>query len=556
VIDFAERTDSLSTHQVFNQSPPFSGHNAFTDDPLLQRICRGLSSSIQRELAGLGDWAGQAETLQLGRLANQHGPKLHAFDAKGNRIDRIEFHPSWHELMRVSIERGMHASCWEDGTADAEHRHLARAARFYITAGVEMGHLCPITMTNASVAALQKSPNIAEHWLPKITNRDYDPREIPAAEKRQVTLGMGMTEKQGGTDVRANTTRAEPVGHGYWQLTGHKWFMSAPQSDAFLILAQMSEGLGCFLVPRLREDGSTNGLHFQRLKDKLGNRSNASSEVELDGCQAQLVGLPGRGVQTIIEMVTLTRLDCAVASAGLMRVALWEAVEHCRHRKVLGLTLIDQPLMRRVLADLSLDLAAATLLAFRLAQAFDRAAGDPAEAAYARLMTPIIKYWCCKITPGMITESMECLGGNGYVEEGNLARHYREAPLNAIWEGSGNVMCLDVLRAIGKQPELKDAVLATIAGDLDSGDDAGSNHAQQALQRIEQLVRSAIEDPSLARLLVEQLSALAAVAEMNRLGLQPLANAFANTRLAGRWRSTYAAVDGEWFDETLNLIFP
>lgn len=548
-------TDIPKTHEVFNQSPIFGGHNAYIDDPMLQVLCHDLSPSVQKELEGHGKWAGSADTLELARQANRNVPVLKSFDSKGNRIDCVEFHPAWHALMERSISLGMHASCWQDLPEESGQRHQARAARYYITSGVEMGHLCPVTMTNACVAALLKSPEIARLWLPQITSRDYDSSNKPAGSKRQVLLGMGMTEKQGGTDVRANTTRATPLGGDWWQIIGHKWFMSVPQSDAFLILAQTKEGLGCFLVPRLRDDGTDNGLRFQRLKDKLGNRSNASSEVELLGSQALLIGPPGKGVQTIIEMVTLTRLDCAVASAGLMRAALWEAVEHCRYRSVMGEALWKQPLMRCVLADMTVDLLAATSLAFRLARSFDRSAEDSSQSHYCRLMTPVIKYWTCKLAPPMIYEAMECLGGNGYVEDGNLSRHYREAPLNAIWEGSGNVMCLDVLRVLGKQPDALEAVLSSMVDVARDSSPGAAKAMEHAIDQVRSVASKALEDPSVSRWLVERLASLAASAELSRLGIQPVAEAFIETRLGGSWRTTYGMLDKKYVDSVLDAGF-
>ncbi|MBX3422385.1 MAG: acyl-CoA dehydrogenase family protein [Pirellulaceae bacterium] len=540
---------SFTTHQVTNQSPVFGGHNAYADDPLIRHLTSDLSTAVRQQLDAHGQWAGQHDTLELARLANRHLPQLKSFDTKGHRIDQVEFHPAWHELMRCSIQQGMHCSVWQDTPAEVGQRHLARATRYYLTAGVEMGHLCPITMTNACVAALNESPEIAQQWLPQITCRHYDPSNRPASTKQQVILGMGMTEKQGGTDVRANTTRAEPTSDGWWRIVGHKWFMSVPQSDAFLILGQTADGLSCFLLPRLLPDGSDNGLRFQRLKDKLGNRSNASSEVEFHGSLSQLVGQPGKGVQTIIEMVTLTRLDCAVATAGLLRASLWEAVEHCRHREVLGKRLIAQPLMRRVLADMALDLAAATALALRLARAYDRATHDAAAANFSRLMTPVIKYWTCKIAPGLVYEAMECLGGNGYVEEGNLARHYREAPLNAIWEGSGNVMCLDVIRVLSKDRDAIEEVLVELQNHLDTQQQA------DALNPVRTAAKLVADDPGGCRVLTERLALAAAAAEFNRVGLPELAQAFIDSRLCGPWRSTYGMIDGCFEDAILSATF-
>lgn len=546
---------SEATHSVFNQSPIFGGHNPWLADPLLQRIAGPLRAETRKGLETHGAWAGLAETFELARLANRHTPILKTHDMKGNRLDQVEFHPAWHALMRKSVAAGLHCSIWDDDPEGRGARNLARACRFYLTAGVESGHLCPITMTNAAVAALVTTPRVANEWLPRIRSRKYDSSSSPPIRKSGITLGMGMTEKQGGTDVRANTTLARSTSDGLYRLTGHKWFMSAPMCDAFLMLAQMEEGnkvgLGCFLVPRILPDGRPNNLHFQRLKDKLGNRSNASSEVEFRDALAQLIGEPGRGVPTIIEMVTLTRLDCAVSSAGIMRNALAEAVHHARHRKVFGEVLIRQPLMARVLADLALDVAAATALSMRLAGSFDRAAADPAEAAYARLMTPVIKYWVCKSAGPLIAEAMECLGGNGYIEEGNLARYYREAPVNAIWEGSGNVMCLDVMRVLAKGGETLENVLDGLEKDLDG---AG---AAKTVEVIRTAASMAGADPGSARILTEQLALTAAGAELRRLGLGKVADAFVETRLGGLWRSTYGMLDNRYDAAGIvDLLYP
>lgn len=462
------------TQDVPNQPPPLTGSNAWRGDPLLIQIAEGFSDPVRRDLDGLGRFVLTHEAQDLARLANSEVPKLRTHDRQGRRIDQVEFHPAYHALMRRSIAGGLHSSVWENGGTETGRRHQVRAARFYLTAQLECGHLCPITMTNASLAALMASPKLFREWAPRVTTRKYDQAQKPPVEKTGLTLGMGMTEKQGGTDVRANTTKAERAGGSFYRLTGHKWFMSAPMSDAFLMLAQAPEGLSCFLVPRILSDGSANGLQFQRLKDKLGNRSNASSEVEIQGAIGDLVGEPGGGIKTIMDMVTLTRLDCAVASSAIMRAGLAEAVHHTRHRQVFGANLVDQPLMQRVLADMALDVAGATALAFRLARSFDEAASDRGEAAFARAMTPVVKYWVCKIAPALLYEAMECLGGNGYVEEAPLARYYREAPVNAIWEGSGNVMALDVLRVLQRAPGLFEDVLATLERDLALADAACS----------------------------------------------------------------------------------
>src|SRR5690606_13826796 len=373
--------------------PLLTGTNAWRGDPLLAQLSEAFAEPVRTELDQLGRFVRTAEAQDLARIANSETPKLRTFDRQGHRIDQVEFHPAYHALMRRSVALGLHASVWENSNVEKGVRHQARAARHYLMSELETGHLCPITMTNASLAAIMANPTLFREWAPRVVTRKYDPSHKPPMEKTGLTLGMGMTEKQGGTDVRANTSRAERAGNGYYRLTGHKWFMSAPMCDAFLMLAQASEGLSCFLVPRILPDGTNNGLHFQRLKDKLGNRSNASSEVEFDGVRAEMVGEPGHGVKTIMDMVTLTRLDCALGTSGIRRAALSEAVHHCRHRSVFGANLIDQPLMIRVLADLALDVAAATALSFRLARAFDEAAEERQSAAFARAMTPAVKYW-------------------------------------------------------------------------------------------------------------------------------------------------------------------
>src|SRR5690606_9307813 len=400
---FGGKRSFALTHEVTNQSLPLTGTSAWRTDPLLVQLADEFSDAVRKDLDQLGRYVRSAEAQDLARLANSETPKLRTHDRQGKRIDLVEFHPAYHALMRRSIQIGLHSSIWENNPAEAGKRHQVRAARFYLTAQLECGHLCPITMTSASLAALMASPQLFREWAPRITTRKYDPAQQAPVEKAGLTLGMGMTEKQGGTDVRTNTSRAVREGN-FYRLTGHKWFMSAPMSDAFLMLAQADEGLSCFLVPRLLKDGVDNGLRFQRLKDKLGNRSNASSEVEFEGSLAEMVGEPGAGVRTIMDMVTLTRLDCAVANSGIMRAALAEAVHHTRYRHVFGRPLIDQRLMTRVLADMALDVAGATALSMRLARSFDEAANNPAEAAFARAMTAVVKYWACKIAPALVYE--------------------------------------------------------------------------------------------------------------------------------------------------------
>ena len=529
--------------EIFNQSPPFADVNLFTSDPtLMDAVAREGAAWARANLEAFGALTGSAKAIELGRLANENPPRLMSFDPRGRPIDRVEFHPAYHQVMAISTAQGLHCSTFEHlkrGEKPKAGAHVARCAGSYMAAQMEPGHCCPITMTHAVVASLRHEPELARQWLPKILVRDYDPRPLPAAAKRGVTFGMGMTERQGGTDVRANTTRAEPIDSGgrgkTYRLTGHKWFLSAPMSDLFLVLAQAKEGLSCFLVPRLRDDGSLNGIRLLRLKDKLGNRSNASSEVEFEDAEGVLVGEEGRGIATIIDMVTFTRLDCAVSSAGLMRQALARAINHAKHRSVFQKKLIDQPLMAQVLADMALDAEAATALAFRLARAFD-GGEDESEAAYRRLMTPVTKYSVCKTAPALVGEAMECLGGNGYVEEGGFPLLYREVPVNAIWEGSGNVMCLDVMRVIEKEPGAIERVLAELETAA-----SGEQRLRSAVDRIKQLLGDCARDQSLARTLVEQLALAQAGAQLLHHAPQEASDAFLATRLAGSWRNTYGA---------------
>ncbi|GHC62277.1 acyl-CoA dehydrogenase family protein [Limoniibacter endophyticus] len=525
------------THEVINQTPPLTGTNAWQSDPLMVQLSEGFPQVVQKGFNALGRFVMSGEAQDLARLANSEPPKLRTHDRYGHRVDAVEFHPAYHALMRRSITNGLHCSMWENIPEEAGNRHQIRAVRFYLTGQLEAGHLCPLTMTSASLAALMANNKLFRDWAPRITTRTYDNSRKPPVEKNGLTLGMGMTEKQGGTDVKANTTSAAHAGNGIYRLDGHKWFLSAPMSDAFLMLAQADEGLSCFLVPRILSNGDANGLSLIRLKDKLGNRSNASSEVEITGAYGEMIGEPGAGIKTIMDMVTLTRLDCAVASAALMRAGMAEAVHHARHRKVGGEALIDQPLMQRVLADMALDVAAATALSLRLARAFDYAADDYAEASYARAMTPVVKYWVCKMAPALLYETMECLGGNGYVEEAPLARYYREAPVNAIWEGSGNVMALDVLRVLQRGPALFDNVMEIIERDL-------GNSGSGTVKVLRAAVQVAHNDEGAARLLSEQLALSAAAAELRRLQSGQIADAFIESRLAGQWRSTYGMLDG------------
>jgi len=434
-----------------NQPPPLAGYNLFLENhPLAEALERERAGWAQEHAAAFGELlAGDA--AEWGRLANENPPRLRTHDRFGNRIDEVEFHPAWHSLMGASIGHGLHSLSW------SEHRpgsHVARAALFLLMAQVEAGHTCPVSMTHAAVPALRAQPELAAEWEPLLTSTEYDFGLRPPAEKRAVLCGMAMTERQGGSDVRANVTRAEALGDAEYALTGHKWFCSAPMCDAFLVLAQAEGGLSCFLLPRVLPDGTRNGFRIQRLKDKLGDRSNASSEIELDSALARLVGEEGRGVPTIIEMVNHTRLDCVLGTAAGMRAAVEQATHHAAHRAAFGRPLAEQPLMQNVLADLCVESEAATATAMRLAGAYDRD-----ERAFARIATAVAKYWVCKRGPGHAAEALECLGGNGYVEESIMPRLYRQQPLQSIWEGSGNVICLDVLRALGRDPETREAFL-------------------------------------------------------------------------------------------------
>lgn len=530
---------SLETHDVLNQSPLFENINLFaTDRPLQKAVEREGAGNASDALNRFGGELGRAELFELGRQANEHLPKLKRFDQKGRRLDLVEFHPAYHALMARSFREGLHCSSWDhlaNGQMAESGGHVARAARLYMISQVEPGHMCPTTMTHAAVATLQFAPALLATLLPKILSRDYDPAFRPFMEKKSITIGMGMTEKQGGTDVRANMTSATPAGGGsLYAIRGHKWFMSAPMCDAFLILAQAPGGLSCFFLPRFLDDGQKNNIRIERLKDKLGNRSNASSEVEFLDAQAGLIGEEGRGIATIIEMVTLTRLDCAVGSAGLMRLVLANALHHAKYRTVFQRKLVDQPLMAQVLSDLALDSEAATALSMRLAASFDRK-DQPQEAAFRRLMTPIIKYWVCKCAPAFAYEAMECMGGNGFVEDGIAARAYREAPLNAIWEGSGNVMCLDILRVMQRDPEAVQAVLDAIEPVAQ-----GEPRIADAVDGIKAMLAGTGLETQ-ARSLAERMALLMASVLLRSHAPDEVAEPFIASRLAGGWRHTYGA---------------
>ncbi|MEU5388276.1 MULTISPECIES: isovaleryl-CoA dehydrogenase [Kitasatospora] len=524
-----------TTHEVTNQVPDPYGHDVAADPTLLAALHRAGADWAADELHALGRLAGTEQAADWARLANDHPPVLRTHDRYGHRIDEVEFHPYWHELMRTAVEHGLHAAPWRD---DRPGAHTARAAKFYVWGQVEAGHTCPVSMTYAAVPALRTTPDLAAAYEPLLAAREYDFGLREPHGKRGLIAGMSMTEKQGGSDVRANTTRAVPTADGTYRLTGHKWFTSAPMSDVFLTLAQAPGGLSCFLLPRVLPDGTRNALRLQRLKDKLGNKSNASAELEYEDATGWLVGEEGRGVRTIIEMVNMTRLDCTTGAASAMRHGALRALHHASHRRAFGKDLVDQPLMRNVLADLVVESEAATAVAMRLAEATDRAlAGDEQEARLRRLGLAVAKYWVCKRGPGHAAEALECLGGNGYVEESGMPRLYREAPLVSIWEGSGNVAALDALRAMARQPESVAALFAEL--DTASGLDA---HYDTALADL----RKDLADPEhleyRTRHLVERLALTLQASLLLRHGHPAVAEAFTATRLGGRSGLAYGTL--------------
>jgi putative acyl-CoA dehydrogenase len=524
------------THRVFNQAPPLEGVDVFeSNTPLVEATEREGAGWVRERASALGKLIGGEPQQQWGRLANENKPILRTHDRFGNRIDEVEFHPAWHKLMALGVEHELHSLPW---TSEQPFAHTARAALYMTAMQAEAGYACPITMTFAAIPALRAQPELAAEWEPLLTSRSYDGRLLPASEKGSAISGMAMTEKQGGSDVRANTTVAYPLNGGgagaEYEIVGHKWFCSAPMSDVFLVLAQTDEGVSCFLLPRILPDGSRNSFHIQRLKDKLGNHSNASSEVEFHGAWARMVGEPGRGVPTIIEMVGHTRLDCVIGSAAGMRSGVVAATHHAVHREAFGKTLIDQPLMRNVLADLCVESEATTALAMRLARAYDEAHADAENGdnetdaqLFKRLATAVGKYWTCKRAPNHAFESLECLGGNGYVEESGMPRLYREAPLASIWEGSGNVMSLDVLRALTRAPRALEVFLDEV------------REAQGADARLDARVRELegqFSDPATletrARRVVESMALCLQGSLLVRHGAPAVADAFCASRLS------------------------
>ncbi|MES9609706.1 acyl-CoA dehydrogenase family protein [Actinomadura sp. NPDC000929] len=522
------------THEVFNQVPPLAGHDASDEAALLDGLHREGAGWAEPEVRELGRLAGTERAQEWGRLANEHPPVLRTHDRCGHRIDEVEFHPAWHELMTVAVTHGLHGSAWTD---PREGAHVARAAKFY-TWRVDAGHGCPVSMTYAAVPALRQSPELAAQYEPLLARPEYDFGLRPPLTKTALLAGMSMTEKQGGSDVRANTTTAAPQPDGTYRLVGHKWFTSAPMCDVFLTLAQAPGGLTCFLVPRVLPDGGLNPLRLMRLKDKLGNRSNASSEVEYDEAVAWRVGDEGRGVRTIIEMVNMTRLDCVIGAASGMRLGVTTAAHHAAHRSAFGRPLIDQPLMRNVLADLAIESEAATTTMLRLAGATDRSVrGSETETAFKRLGLAVSKYWICKRWPAHAAEALECLGGNGYVEESGMPRLFRESPLNSIWEGSGNVAALDLLRATLREPQTLEAFFDEVA--LSQGAD---KRLDAAIKETKESFADTSTIEYRARRVAEHLALVLQASLLVRHGHPAVADAFCATRLAGDWGGAYGTL--------------
>ncbi|MET8236855.1 MULTISPECIES: acyl-CoA dehydrogenase family protein [unclassified Streptomyces] len=526
---------AATTHTVSNQVPPLVDYDVFAADRALteaveRHLAPELLAGARDELGELGRSAGSAQVQRWGAQANECPPKLRTHDRYGHRIDEVEFHPAWHRLLGHAVTAGLTDAWGRPGG------HVRRAAGFLVWTQPEGGHGCPLSMTHAAVPALRTDPVLAAEWEPRLTSWVYEDGLRPPAQKAGVLFGMGMTEKQGGSDVRANTTRAEPLSaDGEYLLTGHKWFCSAPMSDGFLVLAQAPGGLTCFLLPRVLPDGTRNAFAIQRLKDKLGNRSNASSEVEFDGTWARRVGDEGRGVRTIIEMVAATRLDCVLGSAALMRQAVAQAIHHCTYRSAFGGVLIEKPLMRNVLADLALESEAATVLALRLAAAYD--ADTETERAFLRIAVPTAKYWVTKRCTPLAGEALECLGGNGYVEESGMPRLLREAPLNSIWEGSGNVQALDVLRALQREPQALNAFLQEV-GRARGADHRLDGAIKDMLTELADL--NGIE--ARARRLVERMALVLQGSLLVRWAPPEVADAFCASRLGGDWGSAFGTL--------------
>jgi putative acyl-CoA dehydrogenase len=540
VMATVERPTGARTHEVENQAPPLVDYNLFeADRPLVEAVKREGADWAAVRISAVGQLAGRGDVMELGRLANENPPKLKTHDRYGNRVDAVEFHPSWHELLGMAVETGLHSLPWTDPQPGA---HVARGAAFMCFSQAEAGVGCPISMTYSVIPAIRHQPELAEEWEPRWNSNRYDPRDVPATQKPGALAGMGMTEKQGGSDVRANTTVARPINGGgpggEYEVTGHKWFFSAPMCDAFLVLAQADGGISCFLFPRWTPDGERNRFRLQRLKDKLGNRSNASSEIEFDGAWARLIGEEGAGVRTIIEMVNHTRLDCVQGSATGLRAGVVQAINHAEHRATFGKTLIDWPLMQNVLADLAVESEAATISAMRLARSYDEAiAGDDEAQAFKRIANAVLKYWICKRGPEHAVECLECLGGNGYVEESGMPRLYREAPLASIWEGSGNVQCLDVLRAMVKNPDSVEAFFAEV------DEAAGTEPRLDAyVKELRDELGHMGEIEARARRIVERMALALQGSLMVRYADEASAEAFVSSRLSGDWGQAFGTL--------------
>jgi putative acyl-CoA dehydrogenase len=532
---------TFGNHEVANQPPPLVDYNVYAADRVLgEAVRREGADWAEERISAVGELAGSERLQTLGAQANENPPRLRTHDRYGNRVDTVDFHPAWHELMGLAVEHELHCSPWKDPRPGA---HVARGAAFMCFSQAEAGVGCPTSMTYSVIPALRTQPELAAEWEPRFLSSTYDPANAPAPQKAGALAGMGMTEKQGGTDVRANTTLARPVNGGgagaEYELTGHKWFMSAPQCDAFLVLAQADGGISCFLFPRWTPDGERNRFRLQRLKDKLGNRSNASSEIEFDSASAWLVGEEGAGVRTIIEMVNHTRLDCVLGGATGMRAGVAQAIHHASHRSVFGRELVEQPLMRNVLADLAIESEAATIGALRLARAYDEAlAGDEEAQNFKRLANAVLKYWICKRAVIHAGEALECLGGNGYVEESGMPRLFRESPLNGIWEGSGNVQCLDVLRAMVKSP----AALEAFFAEVQESAVADPRLAAFATALREELPGDLETIESRARRVVEKMALALQGSLLVRYGDEAVADAFCASRLSGDWGQAFGTL--------------